>query len=208
VNFMGICCVSARPEEIDVELTTEQGQASVMCDAYLSQSICLSKISHGGSLPEAEVLFDNEGVLRNQRGKAAEKIQCKNNLLPVFEAAEEHVESLMVRRLGIIPKSIPDPSGMSARQNVFWASKGTENCAELLLFFPARVPCGIWSRTLCIEEGLSIGSALPFLNSVHNKGIAILWFNLWGNSLISNVKNANITEGIFTRCVLLFINHL
>lgn len=63
----------------------------------------------------------------------------------------------------------------SARLPVY-CSTGWRRCDTLVIIVPGtRTQPGIWSRSLCIDEGLQMGSMLPYVKETlsHKYGIVI-----------------------------------
>ena len=101
------------------------------------------------------------------------------------EAAAKH--TMLHSRSGATTESVDDgdvatsaapeatvPSVASAA-GVVWLTKGWEEADALLVVVPGSggsMP-GVWSRTLCIEQGLQSGSMLPLFGCAKRAGIAV-----------------------------------
>lgn len=59
-----------------------------------------------------------------------------------------------------------------------YCSKNYENCETLLIIIPGtRTQAGIWSRSLCIDEGLNIGSVIPYVEKAIDSGYGVIVTN-------------------------------
>ena len=81
------------------------------------------------------------------------------------------------------------------RSSIF-ATKGCLSCDSLLLIIPSSgtMP-GIWSRSLCIEKGLQVGTMLPFFVKAAQLGIGVIVFN----PNVNSVRVPSPTGGV-TKC--------
>ena len=81
------------------------------------------------------------------------------------------------------------------RSSIF-ATKGCLSCDSLLLLIPSSgtMP-GIWSRSLCIEKGLQVGTMLPFFVKAAQLGIGVIVFN----PNVNSVRIPSPTGGV-TKC--------
>ena len=63
------------------------------------------------------------------------------------------------------------------RTSIF-ATQGCLSCDNLLLIIPSSgTLSGLWSRSLCIEKGLQVGTMLPFFVKAAQLGIGVIVFN-------------------------------
>ena len=83
------------------------------------------------------------------------------------------------------------------RSSIF-ATKGCLSCDSLLLIIPSSgtMP-GIWSRSLCIEKGLQVGTMLPFFVKAAQLGIGVIVFN----PNVNSVRLPSPTGGT-TKCAI------
>ena len=83
------------------------------------------------------------------------------------------------------------------RSSIF-ATKGCLSCDSLLLIIPSSgtMP-GIWSRSLCIERGLQVGTMFPFFVKAAQLGIGVIVFN----PNVNSVRLPSPTGGV-TKCAI------
>ena len=67
-----------------------------------------------------------------------------------------------------------------------YLSSNWRTCRKLIMFFQGAGGArpGMWSRTLCVDEGLHVGSMLPFVEKALGKGYGVIIFNPFSNHVL------------------------
>lgn len=125
---------------------------------------------------EFECKFDEEGKLVGKNGKViVAKSQDDYNLLGEWVA--KVVQDKMVNELGL--KEVWIPEGEENQCNIFVSNDWEENKDKGLIIIQGagQVRAGIWSRSVCINESLSMGSMLPYITKAQSENYSIIILN-------------------------------
>mmetsp|Transcript_21890 Transcript_21890/g.68550 ORF Transcript_21890/g.68550 Transcript_21890/m.68550 type:complete len:188 (+) Transcript_21890:44-607(+) len=108
----------------------------------------------------------------------------------LIEAITTYVQAKM-RCLGLVEHWIPDAEE-EARCNIFVSN--LDSPSKLLLILQNQVGSkpGIWSRSLCLTQGLEVGSMLSTIERALNHDFAVVVLNPNTNSVYSIEKSQRI----------------
>lgn len=107
-------------------------------------------------------------------------------IINLFQVHNIFINKFYLEEL-IIPKE-DEITNKKARLSIY-VSRNYCECENLLIIIPGtRTQAGIWSRSLCIDEGLNIGSMIPYVEKALQYGYGIIISNPNSN-FIKEVKD-------------------
>jgi len=104
-----------------------------------------------------------------------------------------HIQGLMVSQFGFEEIFLPlNQNYVGPRNNIF-VSPNWQTAEKLMLIIQGTgaVRAGQWARAVCINDKLSIGSILPYLDRCQQEGLSVIVFN---PNLNSGPKNPSVIE--------------
>lgn len=125
---------------------------------------------------EFECEFDREGKLVGKNGKMfIARSQAEYDLLG--EWVVKVVQEKMVYEYGL--KEVWIPEGGGNQCNIFVSHDWEVNRDKGLVIIQGagQVRAGIWSRSVCINESLSMGSMLPYISKAQEQNYSIIILN-------------------------------
>lgn len=158
-----------------VNITKEKVKVSIYIYLYQLQQL-EDKINYK---------FDNSGVLLNKIDKS--KVPRVSN--EEFEKISEYVKNYILLELltkcDLIPMYVPFNNkncyqiDNSLQQCLILATKDIEYNSKCLILVQGagNVRLGEWARSVCINEGLKLGSMIPFVETAKKNGCSVLILN-------------------------------
>ena len=129
--------------------------------------------------------YDEEGILRNKKDNSKLSKVPKEEYDLISQYSSKYILHNLLTKQGLIPIYIPFNSG-----NYFQKDSSLVQCALLSSKdFPTNPKCliliqgvghvtlGEWANSVCVNEGLEMGSMIPFVEDAKKKGFSILIMN-------------------------------
>lgn len=72
------------------------------------------------------------------------------------------------------------PSKQAKARCTIVASQDWQTAKQLMVLVPNHLngcPLGLWSRSLCIDQGLRFGTMLPYVDTAYREGFAVIICN-------------------------------
>ena len=118
-------------------------------------------------------LVDGDRVVRNP---GAPPLKSAAEYEEIVNEISRYVEAKLVSNLGFVSIPIPDDDSTTSEHTYILASPDWLSATKLLLIIQnaAGSILGIFSRSICTDEGLSKGSMLPYVERALSAGYAVL----------------------------------
>lgn len=93
----------------------------------------------------------------------------------VMAELTRYVEALIIEKFGFVSISVPEDDGVAAKTSVL-ASRDWTSASKMLIIIQnaSGSIMGIFSRSICIDQGLSKGSMIPYIARAVQEGYAVL----------------------------------
>ena len=96
----------------------------------------------------------------------------------VMEATASYVAECMRFYYQVQEIAVPDKAARA--RCAIMASENWQTASQLMVLVPNHLngcPLGLWSRSLCIDQGLRFGTMLPYVDTAYREGFAVIICN-------------------------------
>ena len=157
--------------------------------------------------------YYREGILRNKKdnNKISKVSSEEYNLISQYSS--KYILYTLIKSQELIPIYIPFNSGdytkkdSSLDQCVILISKDFQYNPKCLIMIQGvgHVTLGEWANSVCINEGLNMGSMIPFVEKAKKNGFSILIMNP-NERYGLNGKNKLIFKNMKEHCLYVYEN--
>jgi len=126
--------------------------------------------------------FNQKGELRNIETGEAYYFQNQDHYEALGEQVSSYVQQLMKNKYDFVEAEIPSEDGNEPHSNIF-ITKDWQTSEKLMVIVQGAgiIRCeerpGVWSRSLCIFEGLNKGSMIPYIERARKEEFGIIILN-------------------------------
>lgn len=139
-----------------------------------------SKTCHPKTLGDFNYVFNEKGQLTTRDGAFSYHYVSETHYVWLGMLIQKEIERLMVERFGLVEHRLPaQNSNTGGPTTSIFASPDVAQREHLTLLIQGSgaVRAGQWSRALCLNEGLEIGSILPYLEQAKQRNWGVVVFN-------------------------------
>ena len=124
--------------------------------------------------------LDGDKFLRVRKATTIEEEEA------VIQELARYVESKIITEYNFVSISIPDYDDSDTASTSILASADYEDAAKLLIIVQntAGAMMGIFSRSLCLDKGISKGTMIPYIDKARRAGYAVMILRPSTNSVI------------------------
>lgn len=125
---------------------------------------------------EKYVLLDGEKVVRKTGLPAPKDVHEDNEEIDsVIKELEKYIQDKFIQEMNFEAVQLSDRDGLEASSN-FFVTKDWTSAEKIMIIAhnAAGSKMGIFSRSICLEQGLSKGSMLPYVSRAREAGYAVV----------------------------------
>ena len=129
--------------------------------------------------------YDDQGILRNKKDNSKLPKVSKEEYDLISQYSSKYILYNLIKKQELLPIYIPFNSenyfekDSSLAQCIVLASKDFKTNSKCLIMIQGagHVTLGEWANSCCVNEGLKMGSMLPFVEKAKQNGFSILIMN-------------------------------
>ncbi len=130
------------------------------------------------SLADFNMVFNARGQLETRDGYSFHYVS-ETHYVWLGTLIQKEIERLMVDKYGLVEHRLPQDGNNAGPKTHIYASPDVLEREHVVVLIQGSgaVRPGQWSRALCLNEGLEVGSILPYLEQARQRNWAVLVLN-------------------------------